>query len=145
MTYLTHNLERAIFDRLFDTEPSFLQNKRGNGQELQALSVIFLCLGLGFIIYGSHLWLVNKYTPEATAGITGILIIICALIIAISAYWISLYRQLKMKKMRRTLLEKFKSSLSSLDDELGGPIRENPKTAILLASLIGFALEERIF
>lgn len=34
--------------------------------------------------------------------------------------------------------------MNSLDDEFGESIRENPKISLLLASMVGFLLEDRI-
>ncbi len=46
--------------------------------------------------------------------------------------------------LRHGIAKIIQDCMNSLDDEFGESIRENPKISLLLASMVGFLLEDRI-
>ncbi len=79
-----------------------------------------------------------------TAGLTAGF----ALIAALAAYSINhkreIKRQLQQESFKNDLLSNVKAVIATVDDEFGDKIRENPTTAVLLASLAGFIAADKI-
>lgn len=114
------------------------------GQSVIALSVFFAFLGMGFLIYATHLWLVNNYSPLAAAYYTGAISLGLAFLIGCIAFLGMKYRQTRIKKIRYEILDALRNATTQLDDEFGDSIRKNPKMAVLVASFMGFLFEDRI-
>lgn len=143
MASAAHLMENVIIDSFLGARQSKTSTVSSTGVFL--LCGIFVCLGLGFIIYGTHLSLLNQYSPQTSASITGILSLAFAILIAVFVYAAGKYKNLQMQKSRLKIFENVKDVLSALDDEIGDPIRDHPKSYIALAALTGFLLEERVF
>lgn len=137
-------IERVVIDKLL-RDPTPLSGFDKMGQFLCALSALFLVTGLIFLVYGAHSWLSIHYSGEIAASITGIISLLLSVIIA-GIFFAGLhYRQARIRKFQKNIADKIKSSLSTLEDELGDPIRENPKTALIIASFLGFLVEDQFF
>lgn len=143
MASTVHSIENIVIDNLLNARQSRTSASRST--DLFFLYGIFVCLGLGLIIYGAHLSFTDQYSPQAAATMTGILSISFAILIAGFVYAAGKYRDLQMQKSRLKIFENIKSALSFLDDEIGDPIRNHPKASIAIAVLTGFLLKERIF
>lgn len=137
-------IEHVLVDRLF-TDRAPLTSFEKSGQVLCALSVFFALIGSGFLIYAAHLWLSGHYSPDTAAAMTGVLSFIFAAFVASIVYAAARYRQSRIKKIRKQVANTIKSTLSAMNDEWGDPIRENPKTAMLIGALAGFILEDQVF
>lgn len=137
-------IERAVIDKLFSA-PAPLSGLEKTGQFLCALSVAFLVAGLVFLVYGAHTWLSTHYSEDITAVITGIISLGLSAVIASVLFAVIHYHQTRIRKLRRGITGKIKSSLSTLENELSDPIRENPKTALIIASFLGFLAEDQFF
>lgn len=137
-------IEQALMDKLFTAAAPVSSFEKG-GKVLIVLSAFFALIGSGFVMYAGHLWLANHYSPEMTAAMTGLMSFAFAAFIAGLFYIALRYRQSRIAKIRMNAAAKIKSVLAALDDEWGDPIREYPKTALLVATVTGFILEERIF
>jgi hypothetical protein len=143
MTSTVLSIENFLVDNLLNARQSRTNTRGGTGIFL--LCGVFVCLGLGFIIYGAHLSFTDQYSPQAAATMTGILSLSFAILIAGFVYAVGKYQDLQMQKSRLKIFENAKVFLSSLDDEIGDPIRNHPKASIAIAALTGFLLEDRIF
>ena len=114
------------------------------GQSVIALSFFFILLGLGLFIYAAHLWFINHYSMPIAAYFTGLLSLVVALLFGSITFLAMKYRQARMKKIHHEILGKLKIFTDLLDEEFGESIRENPKMSVLIASLMGFLLEDKI-
>ncbi len=136
-------LETLVMDGLLrDHLP--LTMKSTVGQGILALAGGFIVLGFGCILYGAYLWLAVRYTPETAAMATGGLSIALALVVLGLALLALCYQQRRVTALRRSIAKRVQDGMDALDAELGDSIRANPKLALLLGALGGFALEKRL-
>lgn len=137
-------VEHIILDKILRSNAP-LSAKGDFGQGAFVLSVFCMTLGFGFLIYGAHIWLAQTYAPDVAALATGGLSLALALVVGVGAYALRRWRRAGFTKKRGEIVKSLEDAVSSLDDQFGGPIRENPKTAVLLATIAGFVLEDRVF
>lgn len=138
------HIEKTMIDKLFSAAVP-LSGLEKTGQVLCVLSVSFLVAGLLFLMYGAHIWLSIHYSEDITAIITGIISLTFSAAIASVLFAVIYYHKIRARVVRKKIADKIKSSLSILEDELGDPVRENPKTALIIASFLGFLVEDRFF
>jgi uncharacterized membrane-anchored protein len=112
---------------------------------LSVLSVCFMVAGLVFLIYAAHVWLSAHYSRDIAAAITGLLCVAFSAVLAGIVFAILCYRKARIKAIQRHIPDTIKSLLSTLETELTSPIRENPKTAVIMASILGFLIENQLF
>lgn len=113
------------------------------GVAMTAVSVAMTVMGLAFALYAGNLWLMTFLPPEiaaiSTAGVAFVLALVSAMI----------GKAVATRKKRHVpatapsdVTHIISNIINALGDELDDPIRENPKTAIMLASLAGFVAGE---
>ena len=136
-------IEQLVIDGLLNDHLP-LSVKGNTGQGILALFAFFVLLGLGFVGFGAHLWLVAHYSPEAAAVIMGGMSFGLAGLVFATAWLAFRYRQSRIKTLRRGIAKRIQDSMDSLDDEFGESIRKSPNISLLLASMAGFLLEDRI-
>lgn len=137
-------IERVVIDRLFSAVVP-LSGIQKMGQFFSALSIAFLVAGLVFLIYGAHTWLSLHYGTATAATVTGIISLALSGIIAGIIFAIIHQQKIRAKKLRKEVTDKMQSSLAMLEHELSDPVRENPKTALVIASFLGALAEDRFF
>lgn len=142
MSTLITTLENVLIDRVLSKDAPFTgKSKAGLG--LFTLALAFLLIALAFFIYAAYLWMSKNYPPEVAATLMGGLILSLAAISGIVAYAILSYKRLRMKKLKNEIIETMQSAIELADEEISEPIKENPKTAVLIASLAGFVAGEK--
>jgi hypothetical protein len=109
---------------------------------LIAISAILMCVGLIFGLYAENLWLDTKYAPEIAALATGGSAIILALIFLSIGKSIGNSKKSQFANSSPDISNTIKQVIEAIGEELEEPIRDNPKTAIALASLVGFVAGE---
>lgn len=137
-------IERVVIDRLFSAVVP-LSGIQKMGQFFSALSIAFLVAGLVFLLYGAHTWLSLHYGQGIAAIATGIMSLALSVIIAGILFAIIHQQKIRAKKLRKEVTDKIQSSLSTLEHELSDPVREHPKTALIIASCLGFLAEDQLF
>ena len=143
MATLLNALETVVMDGLLrDHLPLTMRSTVGQG--ILALAGGFIVLGFGGILYGAYLWLLVHYTPQTAAMATGGLSLVLALVILGLAMLALCYQQRRVNALRRSISKRAQDGMAALDEELGDSIRANPKLALLLGALGGFALEKRL-
>ncbi len=137
-------IERVFMDKLVGAPSPFsgLQNLK---KFLCVLSLSFLIFALILLIYGAHIWLSVRYSEDMAAILTGTISLALSMSIASIFLAVLYYQKTHFRKLHEEISDKIKSSLSTLENELGDPIRENPKTAVILASFLGFIAENQLF
>lgn len=143
MTTVTRVIEHVLVDKLLNKQPA-MSRKAEIGQGVFALSIFFVCIGFGFLIYGVHMTLSQIYPPQTAAVMTSAVSFGFAIAIGLLAYAAMMYRRNRIKKYKQEMVQRVESAVASLDDQFGDTIRENPKMAVLLATAAGFFLEDRI-
>jgi uncharacterized membrane protein len=102
-----------------------------------------LAIGLGFLMYGFYLWLLANYTLEAAAMLTGLVAVLIAMISAISAVMFLRYRSRRIRETKAEIVETVNLALDIAHEEFALPVKENPKTALVIASFAGFIAGEK--
>lgn len=113
------------------------------GPNLMTLAGVLLAIAMGFFVYASYVWMSGVYSPEAAAFFTGLFVVALAALCCLVTYWSALYRKLRMKQYKDEIVETINDVLDVVDAELGESIRENPKTAVFIASIAGFIAGDR--
>lgn len=142
MPNATQLIERIMIDKLFGALVP-LSGVEKIGQFFCALSIFLMVAGLVFLIYGAHIWLSIHYSKDMAAIITGIISLALSVIIASILFVVIHYHKIRIKKLHKKIEDKIQSSLLNLENELSEPIRNNPKTALIIASFLGFLAEEQ--
>ena len=111
---------------------------------LTALSLVLISTGLVFGLYAEYIWLKTFLLPHVAALIvSGSAFVLALVFIAIGK---DMYKA-NEKKMTAghsgDVTKVIRQIMESLGAELEQPVRENPKTAMMLASLAGFAAAEK--
>ncbi|MCB1538388.1 MAG: hypothetical protein H6865_04440 [Rhodospirillales bacterium] len=104
----------------------------------------------GFLITAFCIWVGTQVPPASAALTTGGLILALALCTAGGALAV-LHRRANARApvpglgaMGNDMIDTVQLAVSMIDDELGEKVRENPLTALLLASLTGYVVGDRI-
>lgn len=118
------------------------ENKLGLG--LMALSGILLTSGIGLTIYGSYLWLSNHYSPDTAFFLTGLVCFAAAFLVIATLCGIAWYRKAKLAHIKKEVTDITLEALNAIEEEISMPVQENPKTAVLIASILGFVAGNRI-
>lgn len=109
-----------------------------------AVSLFLFCIGMVFAFYAENLWLRVFMSPDLAALSTA------ASAFAFSAILAMTVKTMANRRSSRNAVAQdpeqvtriFSEIMESFSDDLGDPIRENPKTALMLASLAGFVAGE---
>jgi lysylphosphatidylglycerol synthetase-like protein (DUF2156 family) len=142
MSDLATLAQRLVVDRVFNAAPS----RPGPNLAVMVFVVLIgslIVLGLGFLVFATHLWLQDHYQPDVAAALTG-LFILCMAVSCLCAYITIRVRHSHMQKLQNEMKETLQAALSFCDEELADMVSENPKTAILIASLAGFAAAKNL-
>ena len=135
------HIEKAIISQLFGVSAP-LSGLDRILQILFGLSLVFLMVGLAFIIYGLNSWLSVQFNKDTAAIITGFIsLIIFGVFITIFITFNYVHKK-RISKYQIKSADLIKSILSDLEKELADPISENPKTALMLATLLGFFIKD---
>ncbi|HEY8962854.1 MAG TPA: hypothetical protein VIN59_00170 [Alphaproteobacteria bacterium] len=108
------------------------------------MSGILAIIGTGFLIVAMYYWLDANYSPDVAALIAAGAIFAVALLSAGIAGLIIIERRSRMQRMKEEVKKNLAAVFETIDDELGQPVRENPVASVLLASLAGFAVADRV-
>ena len=137
-------IEKVMIDKL-SSAPASLGGVESIKQFLCVLSFSFMTVALVFLVYGTHTWLSVHYDEGVAAILTGAISLAVSAIIAGILYALICYHKMRIRKVQDKIVDKIRLSLSALEDELSDPIRENPKTALMIALFLGFIAKDQFF
>lgn len=136
-------IEQFVIDAIMGSKPvASPKNKFGLG--LAALSGFLFMLTLFFISLFAYNELQAYYTQPQAALLMAAAIFILGVCTSLSAYLL-----FKKKTKHNTVRRKHLSDIiyqvgEMIGEEIDGPIRDNPKTAMILASLAGFVAGDKL-
>ena len=110
---------------------------------LMFISFMLACTGMVFSLYAEYVWLQTFFLPEVAALITAGSAFMLALISAGCSKILDQRRKRTPLFDAAEITESISRIIESVGGELEDPVRDNPKTAIVLASLAGFLAGER--
>ena len=107
------------------------------------ISALLLSASLILITYGSYLAFANNFDLPIAFILTGVVAFLFALITLSTVYIGYKLSMAKFKKVKSDMIQTAQETLNVIGEELKDPIVENPKAAVLVATLAGYLLGER--
>lgn len=112
------------------------------GHKLLLLSGLLLAMGTVMVLCGVFLEIAKAYSPERAAGVTGGILIIIAMLCALSAYVFERVKARKIKQVKDDIADAIFAVLDAAEEVVAKPVRENPKTSIASAAVAGYVAGE---
>lgn len=114
------------------------------GLGLAALSGLFLVAALIFVMISGYGWLLLQYDqPLAALIMAGSIVTIAAIISLIAYLLLKKKRQQKPAIQTEDIMAIFAEAGDLVGDEFAQTIKDNPKTAVLIASVVGLVAGKR--
>ncbi|MGB4108026.1 MAG: hypothetical protein WBK55_09580 [Alphaproteobacteria bacterium] len=134
------SLEQAIISLLMQ-ESRPVRNQMGPALLLAGFLAV---AGSGFLVAAGYDWLVTHYDLQTARLVIGALILSLGVIIAAVVYGVYNEKRKQLQGYYGILKDNLHSALEVVGEELEEPIRENPKTAVMIASLAGYIAAEKL-
>lgn len=103
-----------------------------------ALSVLLGCTGIFLSILGLERFLEGRYAPDISALLSAAVVFAVAFIAAMTGHYLGRRKASALAAGRNEIGKNIRAVIGDICDELDEPVRENPKTAVLLAAFAGF-------
>lgn len=139
MTALTPIIKQLLVEGFMNSSRSLAAfNPAGIG--VMAFAALLAASGFGFLLFAGFLQLAKYYTNDLSALIIAGSCLVLAPVIA----WIGkkIFKKQSIVSHRDShpgdMAKTVTQLIDSIGEELEDPIRENPKTALMVASLAGF-------
>jgi hypothetical protein len=133
-------LEQVIINSVLNKKAPFMRKSK-LGIALMVMSGLFLCAALVFAIISGYGWLLTQY-PQPIAALIVAGIILAVSVIAGASGYLVLKKKPKPVEQDKDILELVFDLAEEYSDEIIEPVQENPKTALILASVAGFIAGE---
>jgi hypothetical protein len=134
--------ERIFTEKLSNSSVEMLR-KNDSSRYIEIAAGIATFTGMGFLIFAAYLWLEKNYQADVVAGVTGLMAIGLGCFLMLMSIAIVRRRQKSLKKLKDEIYESLNEIVNSMDKVLTDPVRQNPKTATLLATIVGFVVGEK--
>lgn len=110
---------------------------------------LFLAMMLGivsfvFFMIALNAWLQTGYSKEAAALMTALASLASAVVVGLSVFAASLYRQMRMLRIKRIVKKNATNFFQSAARELDDPIRDHPGLSAAVATIVGFLIARKI-
>ena len=125
------------------SQKASLPRKSKTDWAFMALSVLLGCAGVFMSILALERFFEKQYPLDLAALLTAAVILAVAMLIAVAAHWRRHRKPPASTVDRHELESSLHALLESVCAELETPVRENPKTAVLLAAIAGFITAQR--
>lgn len=138
MTSFTPIIKQLMVDGLMNVRA--LPKFNTKGIMMIWFAAVWAVLGSGFLLYAGFLYLQTRYTPDMAALIMAAAAMVFSVLVAFAGVQ-------TMKRHPRShhahppgadMAQMVNQLIDTIGDELEEPIRDNPKTALMVASLAGF-------
>lgn len=107
------------------------------------LTTLFVLAGLGFALYSATVWLNTVFSAHLASLIMAGALFTLALFSSALFLIYSRYKQSKVKEARQDMAETIEMGINLINKELSEPVSNNPKQAMLIASLAGFVAGDK--
>lgn len=134
--------EQMILAALLSGTGSEKKNQFGLG--LTALSLFLVFAGFGFLMAAGYGYLHEQFDMKVASFYMAAILLGCALATTLTASVLFYYHRKRARFYRHTVAENIRQAIASVGEELEAPIRENPKTAALIAGLAGYATAQKL-
>lgn len=104
-------------------------------------AAVLIVLGAGFFLYAEYIFTAMTFTPQMAAVIVALTAWAIGLVSA--AIGVSIISNNRVRRSQHAgsapdIAKTVTALIDSIAEELEDPIRDNPKTAVMIASLAGF-------
>lgn len=140
---LGHTAQKILAEQLLSHQP-LLGGRSKTRLGLFALASFMGVVACGFFIAAAYLWLSAHFPPVTAFTYAGLTALAMATLALLAAYLYKLYRLKRMKAMKDLIAAQLQDAATYADNELSQPVRDNPMTAVVIASLAGFIAGERL-
>lgn len=106
---------------------------------LTAFSILLCIAGCFLSILGLERFLEAHFRPDMAAFLTSAAVFTAALLAALAKRLKNTYGRHAVKNARNDIEKNLRGIVGTLEEEMNEPIRDNPKMAVLIAALAGFA------
>lgn len=111
---------------------------------IMVLSFVLLCIGIGFILYGTSLWFMTRYSTDIALLLTGGVALLFGAAAFCGVQGFFYYKAWRMKQVAAHIAETAEDLLKDVVECLEKPVQDNPKTAVLIAAAAGYLATERL-
>ena len=110
---------------------------------LITFSSLMAFLAIGFFVYGAYIWLSNNYDIITVMFTMGGIFSLLSIAGGILVYNIALYKRKKLQAEKESFINTAKDAFEIFRHDLEAPVNDNPKAALLIASISGYLTGER--
>lgn len=144
MNALMPLVEQFVVNSLVSKQAPFMRKSK-LGLGLIALSGLFFCAALVFLIIAGYGWLLTQFTQPEAALITAGFIMATSILTALSAILVLRKAPQQAINTQSDEIHEMVTMIGELlGEELETSIRENPKTAMILAGAAGLIAADRL-
>ena len=136
--------EQVLVDRIISNKCPITRKSKAHLGVL-ALSCFFFITGTGFMIYAGFIWLNKVFEPEVAAAFTGLSLFALSIVFGAMVMALIRYKRVEAERSTKEAIHNLQGMLNAANDEFGEPIQENPKTALITATMLGLAIGNKIF
>ena len=144
MNALMPLVEQFIVNTLVSKQAPFMRKSK-LGLGLIALSGLFFSAALVFLIIAGYGWLLTQFTQPEAALITAAFVMATSLLTALTAVLVLKKTPERAHNAQSDEIHEMVTVLGELvGEEFESSIRENPKTAMILAGAAGLVAADRL-
>ena len=134
--------ERVLTDRISNNKFSVTGESKIK-TALITFSSLMAFLAIGFFVYGAYIWLSNNYDIITVMFTMGGIFSLLSITSGILVFNIAFYKRKKLQAEKENFITTAKEAFEIFQQELEAPVNDNPKTAMLIASISGYLAGER--
>lgn len=143
MNALMPLVEQFVVNTLVSKQAPFTRKSK-LGLGLMVLSGLFFCAALVFLVVAGYGWLLTQFTQPEAALITAAFILAASVLTALCAVLVLKKTPHHAPAQSDEILEMVTALGEMVGDDLETSIRDNPKTAMLLAGAAGLIAADRL-
>ena len=133
-----------ILERLLSDGLPFTPKKSRVASRLLILSSVLGLVSLGFLIVAMNEYLKTQYPPEMAALLTAGGVFALSLMTGLIAAAINQYQRHRTDVFKNDVKRMVKSTIATLDNELGDTVRDNPLLSVLVSAAAGLKVGDKI-
>ncbi len=135
-------IEPLLVSRIISHKAPF-GSKTKAGIVLLLISAFFFTFALAFLVFGVFLHLSNNYSVEEAAIAVGLGTLGIAIVTGLISYIIYKMKMRRIKHAKEDVEALITLGLDIFDREVEAPIRDHPKSSILISGLAGLLVGDR--
>lgn len=111
---------------------------------LPSVAGFFACVGLLLIMFAAHLWFDQNFPPEEAWLLSGLSFLMLSLVVLLISFAIALYRARKIARLKSEVEDSIFDFIDAIDAEFSAQVRQNPKSAVLVAVVAGYLVGDKL-